>query len=214
MAKQPIHDHPDPIVPPPHTGDWTPPPGYPPGYPPPGYPPYPPEAYRAGQVPPPLNIPQQAKHIIDKHAWWAAAAGLFPLVEADMILIAGTNFLMVRELSVLYGVPFSASRARSVVAALLAGALPSTLAGAFGLSRVLRYVPFVGQTLVPFGTSVFAAAVTYTIGRSFSSYYASGGTLHNLHLEADGVRKWLLFWDREGTPPPSPPPPATAPATA
>jgi hypothetical protein len=89
------------------------------------------------------------------------------------------------------------------------GALPPTLAGAWGFSRLLRYVPLIGQTLVPFGTSVFAAAVTYAVGRAFISHYTAGGTLSDLDLH-DCLRHWFRrHWNERDAPPPAPSPATT-----
>ena len=120
---------------------------------------------------------KEAKQIVEKYAWWSAGAGLFPLPGVDVVLIGGTNVLMLRELSALYGVEFSATRGRALVSALVAGSVPPVLAGVAGFSRFLKFVPVVGQLLAPFGTSVFAAATTYAVGQVFIRHYESGGTL-------------------------------------
>ena len=137
----------------------------------------------------PPETHSEARRIVDKYSFWSAAAGLFPLPGVDILLVSGTNLTMVRDLAAVYGVPFHAGRAKTVIASVIAGALPVALAGGLGLSRYLRAVPLIGQTIVPFGTSIFAGATTYALGGTFLRHFARGGTL--LDMRADDVRDYF-----------------------
>jgi uncharacterized protein (DUF697 family) len=106
----------------------------------------------------------------------AAGAGAIPVPLWDGAAIVAVQVKMLSDLSAHYGTPFTRNAGKSVVLALLGGLAPGLLArGAAGM--VVKAVPVLGTAYGVLAQPLFAAAVTYAIGRVFSSHLKSGGTL-------------------------------------
>jgi uncharacterized protein (DUF697 family) len=115
-----------------------------------------------------------ASKLVDRFALWGGGAGLIPIPLVDMATVAGVQIQMLRRLSQIYGVPFSANRGKSIIAALLGTTIPET--SAVGVTSVLKGIPIVG-TLATLTMPALAAGATYAIGKVFIQHFASGGTL-------------------------------------
>jgi uncharacterized protein (DUF697 family) len=125
----------------------------------------------------------QAAQIIRRNAGWAFAGGVVPIPVLDIMAVSGVQLKMLGELSSLYGVPFTANAAKSIISALLGSLVPSGFAhGATGF--VLRSVPFVGPLLGVLVMPAFSSAATWAIGRVFVQHFESGGTF----LDFDPVK--------------------------
>jgi uncharacterized protein (DUF697 family) len=81
-----------------------------------------------------------ARRIVDRHKNYAAMGGLVPLPAANIASVTAVNLRMVKQLSELYGVPFQRDRTRSLIIALIAGAVP-TGAGLAASSTLMWIVP-------------------------------------------------------------------------
>lgn len=136
-----------------------------------------------------------AARIVRKHVAWSAAAGIVPLPIVDAGLVSVVQLAMIRDLAALYGVPFSHTRAKVVVTALVGG-LGSTVAGRMVQSRWVRAIPGIGQWMSVMTVPVFAATVTYAIGKVFVRHFEKGGTLAKFNPE--GVREYFAQKLREG----------------
>lgn len=127
----------------------------------------------------------KAKQTVDRHILWSAAAGVIPVPLVDVAAVAAVQVKMLSELSKLYGIPFSKSTAKSLVAALLGSVTPSAAtASSVGF---VKLVPVVGPILGTVTMSAFAAAATYAVGRVFITHFESGGTF--LDFNPDAVRE-------------------------
>jgi uncharacterized protein (DUF697 family) len=100
---------------------------------------------------------------------------LFADSTREQVLTPSPMHVMLRELSHVYDVPFSAHRAKSLVAAL-AGGLGYGLSGDL-LTRLVKLVPIAGPVLAGMAFPTAAAAITSTIGKIFMQHYETGGTL-------------------------------------
>ncbi len=106
-----------------------------------------------------------ARRIVERHKNYAAVGGLVPLPAANIASVAALNLRMVKQLSELYGVPFQRDRTRSLIIALIAGAVP-TGAGLAASSTLMWIVP--GGLLWGLGVSaITAGALTRGIGLVF-----------------------------------------------
>jgi uncharacterized protein (DUF697 family) len=106
-----------------------------------------------------------ARRIVERHKNYAAVGGLVPLPAANIASVTALNLRMVKQLSELYGVPFQRDRTRSLIIALIAGAVP-TGAGLAASSTLMWIVP--GGLLWGLGVSaITAGALTRGIGLVF-----------------------------------------------
>jgi uncharacterized protein (DUF697 family) len=106
-----------------------------------------------------------ARRIVDRHKNFAAMGGLVPLPAVNIASVTAVNLRMVKQLSELYGVPFQRDRTRSLIIALIAGAVP-TGAGLAASSTLMWIVP--GGLVWGLGAAALAAgALTRGIGLVF-----------------------------------------------
>ena len=106
-----------------------------------------------------------ARRIVDRHKNYAAVGGLVPLPAANIAGVTAVNLRMVKQLSELYGVPFQRDRTRSLIIALIAGAVP-TGAGLAASSTLMWIVP--GGLVWGLGAAALTAgALTRGIGLVF-----------------------------------------------
>ncbi len=103
-----------------------------------------------------------ANAIVRREMLLAVGAGLVPIPWLDMAAIAGVQLKMVGELAANYGVPFSESRGKAMIGALLGSVIPGQLTAGF-LGAVLKMIPFVGMATVP----ALASATTFALGKVF-----------------------------------------------
>lgn len=106
-----------------------------------------------------------ARRIVDRHKNYAALGGLVPLPAANIATVTAVNLRMVKQLSELYSVPFQRDRTRSLIIALIAGAVP-TGAGLAASSTLMWIVP--GGLVWGLGAAALTAgALTRGIGLVF-----------------------------------------------
>jgi uncharacterized protein (DUF697 family) len=117
---------------------------------------------------------QTASKLIENFSMWAGTAGVIPIPVVDLAAIGGLQLQMVRRLSEIYDVPFSANRGKALIASL-AGASIST-SSAMGAASVLKAIPFIGTVVAAFALPALSGSATYAIGKAFMQHFASGGT--------------------------------------
>jgi uncharacterized protein (DUF697 family) len=106
-----------------------------------------------------------ARRIVDRHKNYAAIGGLVPLPAANIASVTAVNLRMVKQLSELYGMPFQRDRTRSLIIALIAGAVP-TGAGLAASSTLMWVIP--GGLVWGLGAAALTAgALTRGIGLVF-----------------------------------------------
>jgi len=123
-----------------------------------------------------------AKSIVKKYALFTAGAGLIPLPLVDMAAIAGLELKMIQEISKVYDVRFTKDIAKSIVTSVLGGYASEKVGVGAGASAV-KSIPIVGQTVGMVSVPVFAAGITWSIGKVFIQHFAAGGTFLNFDPE-------------------------------
>ena len=120
------------------------------------------------------QIKAWALDIVHRHAGYSVVGGIIPLPLVNAASVAAVNVRMVKQLSVLYAVPFEQGRVRALVLSLMGGIMPSGV-GTVTASTLLYVIP--GSAILGLAlSSVTAAACTRAIGRVFVEHFASGAT--------------------------------------
>jgi small GTP-binding protein len=126
--------------------------------------------------------------IIRNSTLLSLAAGLEPVPLVDIPILLGTQIRLVLRIAAIYGEPFTASRAREVVATITAG-------------LALRYVAEEAAKLVPFGgdlvSGAIAAAGTWALGQVTAEYFESGKQLSGSQLRSMFRRFYKLYREED-----------------
>ncbi len=140
-----------------------------------------------------LSLPHltQAERLVHRYMLGAMGAGLVPLPLLDMALVSAIQLKMLHSLTVLYEQPFQADLGRSLIGALLGGALPASASGSLS-----KFIPGIGQVTGMLSMSVLSAASTYALGKVFIQHFESGGTF--LSFDPDAVRDYFAEALEEG----------------
>lgn len=115
-----------------------------------------------------------ALDIVHRHASYSVVGGIIPLPLVNAASVAAINVRMVKQLSLLYAVPFEQGRVRALVLSLMGGIMPSGM-GTVTASTLFYVIP--GSAILGLAiSSVTAAACTRAVGRVFVEHFASGAT--------------------------------------
>jgi uncharacterized protein (DUF697 family) len=118
---------------------------------------------------------RQAVAIVERYANYSAIGGAIPVPLANAAAITALLVRMVKSLSELYGVPFERNRTRSVVIALMGGALPTGFA-TIATSTITLFVP--GLNVLGLAvSSVTSGAYARSIGQLFIEHFENGATV-------------------------------------
>jgi uncharacterized protein (DUF697 family) len=150
-----------------------------------------------------------AEKLVERFSLWSGAAGLLPVPFVDLAAVGGVQILMLRRISQIYGVPFSANLGKALIASLAGSMIPAS-SGA-GAASILKGVPVIGTAIGAIVMPVLSAGATYAIGMAFIQHFASGGTLldFNPRNYSEFVKAQKEMWrTRPGTRPAAAKPPA------
>jgi uncharacterized protein (DUF697 family) len=118
---------------------------------------------------------RKAVAIVERYANYSAIGGAIPVPLANATAVAALLIRMVKSLNELYGVPFERNRTRSVVIALMGGALPTGFS-TIATSTLTIFVP--GLNLVGLAVaSVTSAAYARSIGQLFIEHFENGAAV-------------------------------------
>jgi uncharacterized protein (DUF697 family) len=113
----------------------------------------------------------------------------------DIVAITAVEVKMLKELSVVYDVPFSEDQVKSILVSLLAGLGAPTLGTALTVSLV-KTIPIAGFASAFLAVPGLAAAFTYAVGKVFLQHFASGGTF--LDFNPNTVKAYFARQFEEG----------------
>ncbi len=122
-----------------------------------------------------LSRPQLAQKTVKNYTTAAAAIGLVVLPAVDSALLLAAQVKMLKDLSELYGVPFSSNRSKTLIASLAGAIAPLSLTT--NLFSLCKTIPVVGTTIGILGMPLLGGASTYAVGQVFIHHYETGGTL-------------------------------------
>ena len=118
---------------------------------------------------------RQAVAIVERYANYSSIGGAIPVPLANAAAITALLVWMVKSLSNLYGVPFERTRTRSIVIALMGGALPTGFA-TIATSTISLFVPGV-NVLGLAVSSVTSGAYARSIGQLFIEHFENGAAV-------------------------------------
>lgn len=121
---------------------------------------------------------KQSEQIIRHHVTLVMGAGSIPVLGVDMLAVMAVQVAMVRQLCILYSVPFEKQRAKSLVAALMAAGLARS-----GARRLVKLVPVVGWLIGGVSSALMAGTATYALGKVFQLHLDAGGSLPDLRVD-------------------------------
>lgn len=125
-----------------------------------------------------LIMSLEAERIIQRHMLAAMGVGVIPIPFVDFIGVTGVQLNMLRQLSKLYGVPFSKNTAKTVISSMVGGAVPAY--SALPVATFVQAIPIVGWTLGAGSMAILSGASTYAVGNVFSRHFEKGGTILDL----------------------------------
>jgi len=118
----------------------------------------------------------RAREIVRRRSNWAMAGGILPIPFLDVCAVSAIQIVMIRELSIYYGIPFYRSMAKSFVTALLGSVLPVVASGGLAGS-IAKAMPFFGWGVGLATVPLVAGATTRAAGMVFVQHFESGGTM-------------------------------------
>jgi len=130
---------------------------------------------------------EKALAMTRRYTAYAGGAAFIPVPGVDLAAIAALQVKLVRDLSVLYGVKFTANAGKTAVTALLSTIVP--VSAGVSAASLMKAIPVVGTVLGIASAPAFAAAATYAVGRTFTMHFETGGTL--LTFDADKMREFF-----------------------
>jgi uncharacterized protein (DUF697 family) len=117
----------------------------------------------------------RAIKIVKRASLWAGAAGLIPVPIVDLAAVGGVQIEMLRRISKIYGVPFSETRSKALVAGFAGSMIPAS--SGIGAASLIKGVPLVGTAISALTMPTLSVGATYAIGMAFIQHFSSGGTL-------------------------------------
>jgi uncharacterized protein (DUF697 family) len=138
---------------------------------------------------------QQSLKIVKRYMWWSMGAGLVPLPILDLVAVSGVQLKMLRDLSIVYELPFQQSRVRAVIGSLVGFVVPHALS--YGLiGSLVKAIPWGGAIIVAPSMALFCGACSWALGNVFIQHFESGGTF--LDFDPEAVKEYFRTQFEEG----------------
>jgi uncharacterized protein (DUF697 family) len=119
----------------------------------------------------------EARAIIHRNVLWAMGAGAVPVPFLDVALSLGVQLKMLKQLSNLYGLPFSERLARKLLSSLLVSVAGLGIGVTLGAS-LAKLLPGAGLAFVT--APIILGALTQAAGNVFFMHFETGGTYLDL----------------------------------
>ncbi|MCP4699480.1 MAG: DUF697 domain-containing protein [Gammaproteobacteria bacterium] len=129
-----------------------------------------------------------ANSTVRNYALGSMAVGIVPIPLVDVTMLTGVQLKLLHSLAKVYKIEFSEELGKSLIASLLGGVLPVSVAGA-GAS-LLKMIPIVGQVSGIVSMAVLGGASTYAVGKVFIQHFESGGTF--LDFDPEKMRAYFV----------------------
>ncbi|MCI5191981.1 MAG: DUF697 domain-containing protein [Candidatus Electrothrix sp. AU1_5] len=128
-----------------------------------------------------VQLDRKLDKIIKNHTLSAIGVGLIPAPAVDFagVLVIQSN--MIREITMLYNVPFMKEAAKNALTSLIGNAFLANAMPIF--SSMIKVIPVIGQTIGMVTMPVSCGASTYATGKVFIRHFESGGDLVSFDSE-------------------------------
>lgn len=138
-------------------------------------------------TPKPMNELQRAKveSAINYSMLLSGGVGIVPIPLVDFVGVTAIQLALIKQLSALYGVEYTASASKRIVSALVGGAVPAF--GSMTVASWVKAIPLIGSVLGGSTMMLLSGASTYAIGHVFAKHFEKGGTI--LDIEAKQVKE-------------------------
>jgi uncharacterized protein (DUF697 family) len=130
--------------------------------------------------------------LVRNHMIAAFGAGLVPIPVADLAAMTAVQINLVRKIASCFEVPFSRNAVKSIIGALLGGAVVPAY-GAPLLASLAKAIPVAGGIIGLAAMPTISAAMTYAVGHVFIQHFESGGTLLTFDTKKAGELFKRLF---------------------
>ena len=137
--------------------------------------------------PKPIDDLQRAKveSAINYSMLLAGGVGVVPIPLVDFVGVTAIQLALIKQLSAIYGVEYTASASKRTISALVGGAIPAF--GSMTLASWVKAIPVVGSVLGGSAMMLLSGASTYAIGHVFANHFEKGGTI--LDIQASQVKE-------------------------
>ena len=138
-------------------------------------------------APKPIDDLQRAKveSAINYSMLLSGGVGIVPIPLVDFVGVTAIQLALIKQLSSLYGVEYTASATKRTISALIGGAVPAF--GSMTVASWVKMIPVVGSVLGGSAMMLLSGASTYAIGHVFAHHFEQGGTI--LDIEASQVKE-------------------------
>lgn len=133
----------------------------------------------------------ESEAIVNRYLPWSLGAGLIPVPVVDVAALTGVQLKMISEISRVYGIEFSETSGKSIIASLIGSVGASTVASGT-LGSLVKAIPGFGPILGAVTFPLVAGATTYAVGKVFIQHFESGGTF----LSFDSVEGKKIFAEK------------------
>jgi uncharacterized protein (DUF697 family) len=115
----------------------------------------------------------------------SGGVGIVPIPLVDFVGVTAIQLALIKQLSAIYGVEYTASATKRTVSAIIGGAVPAF--GSMTVASWVKAIPVVGSVLGGSAMMLLSGASTYAIGQVFANHFERGGTI--LDIEASQVKE-------------------------
>lgn len=128
-----------------------------------------------------VNRADSALAVKRRYALWSGGFGIIPVPLVDLALIGGAQVKMVQEISKVYEIPFSETRVKALIGALVGtvGTYGAASLVIGGVTSLLKAIPVVGGIAALTIGPALGYASTWAVGSVFTQHFSRGGTLHD-----------------------------------
>ncbi|MGK5093891.1 DUF697 domain-containing protein [Deltaproteobacteria bacterium TL4] len=137
---------------------------------------------------------REVEGIIQNYMILAMGVGVFPLPFVDTAALGVLQLKMLKSISTLYEVPYSAHKSPTYMASLLGAVVPLSFSQSLG--SFLKTIPGFGSVIGAAIMPTSAVACTYAVGRVFTHHFELGGTL--LDFDPDKAKNYFRQQYNEG----------------
>lgn len=129
-----------------------------------------------------------AQAIVQRNVLWALGAGVLPTPLLDVAAVTGVQLKQIKQLSDVYGLPFSSNIAKKIIYSLL-GSVGVVGVGTLLGASFAKLIPAIGTTLGMVSVPVLTGAFTHATGQVLILHFEAGGTL--LDFDAAAMRSYF-----------------------